>query len=171
MSVRRLALVAGVVVGVVSALAVAGCGAPKEGTGVASAGNGTSAASASPSATSSSDPFKFAQCMREHGIDVKDPEPGGRIQLRITGGDRNKMEAAQKECGKYMQGGEAKRADDPKFRDAALKLAQCMREHGVDMPDPAPGEGMIKIPKSANMDGKKFEAAQKACEEFLPGAP
>ncbi|GII85678.1 hypothetical protein Ssi03_36680 [Sphaerisporangium siamense] len=169
MRFRRLALV----IGAAPVLAVAGCGTAQEAPGVASAGKGTGAASPSASPAVSSDPVKFAECMRGHGIDIKDPEPGGKVQIRIRSGDRGKVEAAQKECGKYLQGGGLLgKGNDPKMRDAVLKFTACMREHGVDMPDPKPGEGaVIKMPKGADPDGKKFKEAHKACEKLLPGAP
>jgi hypothetical protein len=53
-------------------------------------------------------------------------------------------------------------------RDAQLKYAQCMREHGIDVPDPKPGEG-LKIQGPEGGDKTKTEAAQKACRHLLPG--
>jgi hypothetical protein len=56
--------------------------------------------------------------------------------------------------------------------DAALKYAQCMREHGMTwFPDPQPGGRMtIRTPKG--LDPKKMDAAQKACVTFAPnGGP
>jgi hypothetical protein len=43
------------------------------------------------------------------------------------------------------------------------KQAKCMREHGVDMPDPDPtGKGGMRIGGPGD-DPKKFEEAAKAC--------
>jgi hypothetical protein len=56
------------------------------------------------------------------------------------------------------------------FREAALKFAKCMREHGVDMPDPKPGEGgaiTLGGPGTGPEDQAKMEAAQKACQKIL----
>src|SRR5262245_8059877 len=48
-----------------------------------------------------------------------------------------------------------------------LKFAQCMREHGIDMPDPAPGQGAgIRLPQGA--DPKKVQEAQEKCKQYLP---
>jgi hypothetical protein len=53
--------------------------------------------------------------------------------------------------------------------DAPLKFAKCMRENGMTwFPDPKAGGGPIRMPE--NMDMKKFEAANKACEQYSPGA-
>ena len=87
--------------------------------------------------------LKFSKCMREHGIDMPDPQRVGTGGIKLSGGKVNfndpKMKSAQSACQKYMQigGGEtidpAKRA---KLQEAALKYARCMRGQGVDMPDP-----------------------------------
>jgi hypothetical protein len=54
------------------------------------------------------------------------------------------------------------------MQDQALAFSRCMREHGVNMPDPNfDGEGhvMMKIDDSSGIDPSdpKFEAAQQAC--------
>jgi hypothetical protein len=52
--------------------------------------------------------------------------------------------------------------------DPALKLAQCMRAHGVrSFPDPTPGGG-IQIPSGSgiNPQSPAFQDAQKACAKF-----
>ena len=57
-------------------------------------------------------------------------------------------------------------------RDAPVKFAQCMREHGMTwFPDPQPdGRMTIKTPKG--LDPKKMDAAQQACRQFAPnGGP
>jgi hypothetical protein len=61
-----------------------------------------------------------------------------------------------------------------KFRDAALKFAQCMRSHGVNIPDPQPGNGGIRIggPGSGvDPNSPTFQNAQKTCEKLLPKRP
>jgi hypothetical protein len=68
--------------------------------------------------------------------------------------------------------GGAKSQQDKAFA-GALKFAKCMREHGVDVPDPKKGaNGGIKITadagtKSAGADNAKMQAAQKACQKYL----
>jgi hypothetical protein len=54
------------------------------------------------------------------------------------------------------------------MRDRALRMARCMRSHGVDMPDPAPdGRIVVRITK----DSPTFTAAARACGIGLPGGP
>ncbi|MBE3012705.1 hypothetical protein IL992_26450 [Microbispora sp. NEAU-D428] len=159
------------------ALALTGCGAAPADDGIASAGGATSGtasgAAARPSATSTVDrqeaQLKFAQCMREHGVDMPDPDPDGRVRIMSKKGDEASMQKAMQACQHFMKDavGDKLGGDDPQARDRMLKFAQCMREHGVDMPDPEPGKGLqVKIKPGQE---KAMEEAQKACEEFAPG--
>jgi hypothetical protein len=67
--------------------------------------------------------------------------------------------------------------DDQKkaMLDQALKFAACMRQHGVDMPDPQLTDKRITIPQSAssNFDPNSpaFGAAARAYESELPKPP
>jgi pyruvate/2-oxoglutarate dehydrogenase complex dihydrolipoamide acyltransferase (E2) component len=150
---------------------MAACKGGDTGDGVASA-NGGAANGASASPSQSLDPrdaqLKFAQCMRENGVDMPDPDGSGRIEIKGKPGDRGKLQAAMQKCQHFMQaGGAARRLDDPKMRDQMLKFAQCMRQHGVDVPDPQPGEGIqMRVPKG---DDAKFQAAQQACGQLFGG--
>jgi hypothetical protein len=54
-----------------------------------------------------------------------------------------------------------------------LKLAQCMRAHGVsNFPDPS-SSGGINIQQGSGIDPQSpaFQAAQKACRKVIPGGP
>ena len=49
------------------------------------------------------------------------------------------------------------------------KSAKCMREHGIDMPDPDPsGKGTMRASGPGD-DPKKFEDAAKACGMGIAG--
>jgi hypothetical protein len=56
-------------------------------------------------------------------------------------------------------------------QQAALDFARCMREHGVDMPDPT-GEGGLVMRKDNDKggpdpDSEKFQQAEQACDHHL----
>src|SRR5512139_2081909 len=51
-------------------------------------------------------------------------------------------------------------------QEAALKFAQCMRDHGVPMDDPSFEGGGIGINIGEGGDREKVDAAMKACEQF-----
>jgi hypothetical protein len=76
-------------------------------------------------------------------------------------------------CGSDDGGGDGRAAKAADLQAGALKFARCMRDHGIDMPDPKTGaNGNVMI--QAGPAGKlkpgdpAFERAQKACEHFLP---
>ena len=150
-----------------SVAVLAGCGGTAGGSGVASlTGNDQSASpTASAPATNPEDQIrKFAQCMREHGVNVPDPKPGGKGGVLIQGGgpgDKEKVDKAQQACKQYLPNGGEFDPNDPKILDSMLKLARCLREHGLDVPDPKPGEG-IQIPAGGKND-PKVRAAMEAC--------
>jgi hypothetical protein len=131
----------------------------------------------------------FAKCMREHGIDMPDPQvstgAGGKGGFVKIGGPRGssgsrpnqaKFEAAQKACEHFMQGAVngGKRDLDPeeeaKMRDQALAFAKCMRDHGVDFPDPK-FEGGGRMTQSLGVDPNdpNFVKAQESCAKEFGG--
>ena len=56
------------------------------------------------------------------------------------------------------------------MEESMLKFARCMREHGVDVPDPKPGEGIRIGGPGSELDPEdpSFQKAQKACEGDRP---
>jgi hypothetical protein len=164
---------------VTAALALGACGGSDD-----NGGSGASAKSQQDKAFEGA--LKFAKCMREHGIDVPDPQRVGTggIKQTLNGrpGSEAKMKAAQTACQKYMQigGGQApSAAQKAKVQDAMLAYAKCMRGHGVDMPDPKfsgggatfqlGGPGNKGGNTGPNPDSPTFKAADEACHSKLAG--
>jgi len=171
----RRALALGLLLG----LAAAGCGGTDDGDdGVATAGKGPSrTASASPHAERLTDEerqVRFAQCMREHGIDMPDPEiDGGRVAINLPEGtDRQKVEAAMEKCKQYLPNGGEPPKLDPETTEQLRKYAQCMRDNGIsEFPDPDPNGGIrIQAEPGSRLDPEDptFKAAQKACAKYQP---
>jgi len=160
-------------------MALTACsGKGKDDGGVASIG-GTPSAAATSAAPSREDveemALKFAQCMREHGVDMPDPEiDGGRITQRINAGPggKEKVEAAQEACKEYAPSGPGGGKVDPEAQQEMLDHAQCMRDNGVEkFPDPNPNEGGVRIDGEIAGD-PDFKKAQESCDAKLgrPGA-
>jgi hypothetical protein len=152
-------------------------------------------------ATNPADPeeafLAFAACMRENGIDMPDPQfdaggqGGGFRIVRPGSGDgqpidfqSEEFQAAQETCDDLLEG--LVGTQDPEAiaerQEAMLAFAQCMRENGVDMPDPdvggGPGFGVrIGGPDSdSDIDpgSPEFQAAMETCQPALgegPGRP
>jgi hypothetical protein len=121
----------------------------------------------------------YARCMRQHGVNMPDPQfDGGRVTMRAgsKGTNPDTMRAADKACAKYrdaVKPPEMSDADKEKFKKAALANARCMRAHGIDFPDPTfdeNGGAQIKIGRGTGVDpdSPKFKAAMQACESTLP---
>ncbi|GAA0944881.1 hypothetical protein [Nonomuraea longicatena] len=146
---------------------LAACGSAAESGGTTSA---SAPAAAAGSGSAQDAQLKFAQCMRENGIDMPDPQEG-RMQIKVPEGtDKAKVDEAHKKCDKFLKEAAGERAGgmDPERRDKMVKFAQCLRENGVDVPDP--GERGIMI-SSKPGDEDKVKKAQDACKHLAPGGP
>ncbi|HSO54331.1 MAG TPA: hypothetical protein VL330_16685, partial [Actinomycetes bacterium] len=58
---------------------------------------------------------------------------------------------------------------DPAARDAMVSFARCMREHGVEMPDPT-GDGLVMRrggEGGPDPESEEFQQAEKACDHHL----
>lgn len=111
--------------------------------------------------------LEFAACMREHGVDMEDPEPGEGIRVRIEG-DPAQAEAAEQACRHLLPDGGAPPGSDPDARDDMLAFARCMRDNGVEsFADPQEGEGIHLGPEQA--EDPDFEEAERTCNERIFG--
>src|SRR5262245_51248913 len=73
-------------------------------------------------------------------------------------------------CGGDGDGGSGGgKSEQEKFQEYALKQAECMRRHGVDVPDPKPDGGLLMDNRDVNPE--EFERAQRACEQELGEPP
>jgi hypothetical protein len=156
-------------------LLLTGCGkeAGASEDGIASADSGTpgSTASAAPSTSpGEASGLKFAQCMRANGVDMEDPDPNGGPNLIKIDRNNPKFAAAMEKCRQYSPALNGDRTFSPEEQQRALDMAKCMREHGIDMPDPQPGQGGIRIQKGGKIDpdDPKFKAALEACKQYAP---
>ena len=117
---------------------------------------------------------QFAQCMREHGYPVPDPsfDQDGLPQYGETLGsmaknddfDRVRQGCAEPLNAAYQAAGVPNKKE-VKPEDL-LGFARCMREHGIDIPDPTTEEPLA-IPKNA-FTAPAWPPAKQACESLLP---
>jgi hypothetical protein len=130
----------------------------------------------------------FAACMREHGVDMPDPQPAGgggaAFTIRVGGDDASSPLApdddtfleAEAACRGHLEALDAPDQDpqrEAELVDAFLEFAECMRENGVDMPDPIVGGGNIRIRISGDDQAldpfsTEFQAAREACQDVDP---
>lgn len=121
----------------------------------------------------------FSQCMRENGVpDFPDPEVDGDggIMLNREGGsnvDREAERKAMEACRDKMpgRGGSFSEEDRAEMQENMLEYAACMREQGIDMPDPTfDGEGGGgPFQMDIDPDDPAFQKAHEACEDTFGG--
>jgi hypothetical protein len=123
----------------------------------------------------------FSVCMRSHGVpNFPDPSNGGGIKIGPATGINPRtpaFQAAQKTCFKLLPGGGPPPAS-PSEERKMLKLAQCMRAHGLTgFPDPTiaqnggPPSGPaivlngyeFKLTAGLNPQSPAFQHAMTAC--------
>lgn len=99
--------------------------------------------------------LRFAACLRGEGVDMDDPTSAG---MSISGADDAfvaAVETCRAEIGRPPARGSGPDGGGPAdddLRAEHLRIAQCLREHGVDVADPGPGEDLAipgDVPASA----------------------
>ena len=136
--------------------------------------------------------LEFAECMREHGIDMPDPEfdegggavriGGGPGQADGAGPSQEEFEAADEACSPIMEDVrpdiQLTPEEQAEMQDNMLAIAECMRGKGWNMPDPEVGEGgevRVRVEPGDETSGRaptpeNQEAHQddmEACQEEL----
>jgi hypothetical protein len=141
----------------VAATTIAACGSSSKPPAIA--GNGHNAG------------LEFARCIRSHGVpSFPDPETNDAPQIPI-GLAKNPSPAftAALDACKHLMPDAHPPAVSARQKAAAVKLAQCMRAHGVpNYPDPTYKNGQLVPPSlvdpSINQASPAFSAASKKCQ-------
>jgi hypothetical protein len=130
----------------------------------------------------------FAACMREQGIDMPDPQPAGDGAAMFvigTSGDASaglsvtRDEAfaeAEETCRSHLEAVVPSDRDpqlEAEMVDRLLVYAECMRDNGIDMPDPVVDGGNIRIGMAGNDKGldplsDEFQSATETCRDVSP---
>ncbi|MBP2323830.1 uncharacterized protein YceK [Kibdelosporangium banguiense] len=158
-------------------LLLGGCSStPENDQGVASANGNSSTApttSATEQAGTEEQMQKFAQCMRDNGVDMPDPEPGGGMGGGGGNIDRDSpaFQKAMDACRSMLPGGGDLSKLDPKLIDQLRALTQCLRDNGLEVPDPDPNSPTLGLGAMQNIDRNSpaFKKAMQACQDKVPG--
>jgi hypothetical protein len=182
------------------AIGVAACGGAASSDGVVTLASPSGAPGGSAAPAASVDPeeamLAFQKCMKEHGVDIQmsivtegsgvtggvqvgGPDAGTEAQPATGAFDPKTMEEADKACRDLLPAGgmlgDPSATMDPAVADQLLKFAQCMRDHGVDFPDPQFSGGGVSIQVGGGEAGaidptsKTFQDAQASCAKEQPG--
>jgi hypothetical protein len=179
---RRLAIGLGLAALASLALIAAGCG-DSSGQGVAQVASTetTTTEADSSDGSNSDDPAAFSACMRKNGVPkFPDPDSDGALRLKAGPGtgidpESAQFKAAARACQKLAPKAPSP-AQQAKDREQMLKFSACMRKNGLPkFPDPTfnpDGSGGLKIGRDSGIEpnSPQFKAAQKACQDLLPGA-
>ena len=171
--------------GLLSALALTACVL-----GIAACGSSSKASSAA--AALHSVALRFSECMRTHGVpSFPDPGSGGGINFKLGSGVNPQspaFQSAQADCAKLVPGagGPFSGRPDPNARRILLRLATCMRAHGLTtFPDPTTsrpslsGNGVgglvlgrggyfLSLPPGLSPQSPAFRHAAVACDFPIP---
>jgi hypothetical protein len=118
----------------------------------------------------------FTRCLREEGVDVPDPDfeaaPGeARERLEEAGIDLDdpRVQEAVQTCQPLLAG--ILQSLSPEqiqgFRDAIVEYAECMREQGIDLPDPDFSGGFDIFGGEADPSDPAFQAANEVCSDVF----
>jgi hypothetical protein len=168
-SIRRLIPSTAALAGV--ALLAAGCG----GSGPTTTG---SSSSKPPPGNFVADAYKYAACMRNHGVanfpDPKVSHTGGgtQIAIRAVGPNSPQFNSASQACRGILPPPSAadqaqQAADERRHAQDLVSFARCLRSHGITrFPDPN-GQGQLSLQEvhadGIDLQAPSFRAAALAC--------
>jgi len=119
--------------------------------------------------------ISYANCMRSHGA-PNWPDPNSEGQFLKTKTNRADFQApasAYKTCLHLLpNGGQLTTAQQQIISPLMLKLASCMRSHGItSFPDPTVNASGVTIdPHGLDTSSAQFHAAQQACRKYMTEA-
>jgi hypothetical protein len=104
---------------------------------------------------------KYAQCLRQQGINAVDPPPGeDSFHLDARNVPKDKLEAALSTCKKYRPTERPPSAED---LQNMRKEAACLRRNGINASDPTAADPGIKV--GSPPPGKDLDAIMAACQK------
>lgn len=156
-------------------------------TAIAACGSSSSSnASGGTSGTQFQARLNLAKCFRSHGINVPDPSSGGGpagggagIFRSLRNYPQAQITAARQACSQYFAKAfpqfNLSPAQRAQVQQQLVKFAECMRSHGVNVPDPTfngsgagRGFGFRRAFGSVDRNSPAFQSAMKACQSLRP---
>jgi hypothetical protein len=134
-----------------TSVALAACGGGS-GSPSASAGEGGAAVSEGAGSPEFRWELKFTHCLREQGISVADPDPvKGAPSVDHDAAYLAASKVCEEQVGEPPAASEAQSPGREKaMAEAGLRMAKCLREHGVEAADPSPDEALMVPPGTSS---------------------
>jgi hypothetical protein len=149
---------------------------------------GSSATSSTSASGSTNNPARYqarlnlAKCLRGQGLNVPDPSPnagpagGGGVFRSLANLPQSQVQSAMTACKQYVAAAfprlNLSPAQQAQFRAEFVKFAECMRSHGVNVPDPSTstggGFGLRRAFGSVDRNSPVFRSALAACQSLRP---
>jgi hypothetical protein len=179
-SARRLLLVS--LAALMLGAGLSACGSSSSASGATAASSGAGGSSTARTQAR----LNLAKCFRAHGINVPDPSPGGGAAGGGGGGGgvfrslnnypKAQVQTATTACKSYLAQAfpqaNLSPAQRAQVQQQLVKFAQCMRSHGVNVPDPTfnsgGGFGFRQAFGSVDRNSPAFQTASKACASLRP---
>jgi hypothetical protein len=117
--------------------------------------------------------LQYTRCMNEHGERMDDPVEGKHLPL--MGDDHPekgfvRVPEAFEKCRHLMPATWPVKLD-PKFAALERRWGECMREQGIDYPEPD-ADGMIRYPTDRSvLASPEYQAADAACRHVIEDSP
>jgi len=126
--------------------------------------------------------LNLAKCFRSHGINVPDPSSGGGpaggggLFRTLRNYPQAQVQSARQACQQYFAQAfprlNLSPAQQAQVRQQLVKFAECMRSHGIDVPDPtmnAQGRfGLGREFRSIDRNSPAFQSAVRAFQGLRP---
>jgi hypothetical protein len=167
------------VAAIVAALAIAACGSSSSSstaTGAAAGG-----AASAPTDAEVHARVGLAKCMRAHGVDVPDSAATGTagaraaVQQLLSKYSQTQLQAAISDChGQLVEAFPQLNVSPSQLAQRqreAVAYVQCLRAHGINLPDPTGSGlrvGILKALSNVDVDSPAFKSADKACSSLRP---
>lgn len=117
----------------------------------------------------------YTDCMRDNGIEMPESSDiaGGVVEFEATALDPETFDDAQAACGEILTDAfgefELSPEEEAEQRDMALAFARCMRDEGIDWPDPGTENAAIIEFGDTSVDQEAFDEALQTCNEATFG--
>jgi hypothetical protein len=146
-----------------------------------SSSNSGASTTAATSGTQFQARLNLAKCFRAHGINVPDPSTGGGpaggggLFRQLRNYSQAQINTARQACQQYFAHAfprlNLSPAQRAQARQQLVKFAECMRSHGINIPDPQTngnGFGFRQAFRSIDRNSPAFQSASKACASLRP---